>query len=67
MKRIVEKGKKLERKKLIRKIARKKKKIRERKRESTRNVDKKKEFNKIKTNFHIFIKTESLLKVIIVY
>lgn len=42
MKRIVEKGKKLERKKLIRKIARKKKKIRERKRESTRNVDKKK-------------------------
>lgn len=41
MKRIVEKGKKLERKKLIRKIARKKK-ITERKRESTRNVDKKK-------------------------
>lgn len=41
MKRIVEKGKKLERKKLIRKIPRKKK-IRERKRESTRNVDKKK-------------------------
>lgn len=66
MKRIVEKGEKLEKKKLIRKIPRKKK-IRERNRESTRNVDKKKEFNKIKTNFHIFIKTESLLKVIIVY
>lgn len=64
MKRIVEKGKKLERKKLIRKIARKKK-IRERNRESTRMSIKKKEFNKIKTNFHIFIKTESLLKVIV--